>query len=616
MKNYLPIILFFLFSVQLIGQKKLEIKQAVYHRSSLSYLFINYNGKYKTTVDRALASIEVPSQLDDNRLKNPVIEPENQSDLGSPQRIEQLMQQKRIPNQIMEIWFDRKSDGTFDMETILKRGQYNANDSEVLTALSMERGMSALDQTAMQLVNSSYILIMKLNNLESYDEMYDQMNRQRKSVAKRNKTQYKPVTRLYNGYMGQIDFQLFQIDFSDSIASIFYRDLWTVSNDDEAKKNDRKRAFDTFNFPLIYHYQTTLDVASQQINSAFPLAPLVQASDQDMMARLFEKGVSKFLDEIEELIPKFKVRANILNTKPVAAKIGLKEGLRVDQRFFVYENRMDKSGRLYADRKGVVRVKNVVDNRSNADGQSESTVFYQLAGHKLGTGMILESHKGANMSFYAGYQFMGEINGGVLRLDYNLSSFFASLSADGNASPGIKVFLEAGFDFQEYKSNGFKYYDKDHVFKATIDDNSDEIYRADFAFTRFGGGFAKQIVLKPNLILAPEVAWNYEWATSNTLYDENDQEVSLSDLEKVSSSGSSDVSSSDNLSYSVHYLKAGAQLIINIAYPFQLYGSIDFYAPILGPLDRNNDHIASYNWNDFFKNRNGMTVGAGMRIEF
>ena len=611
------IILLICCSANTYSQQTVQLKDAVYYRSSLTYVVENYSGRYRTQVIETFPEVKVPVKLDDNRIERPIIKQVEASEANYNQQVINSLQLKKIPNQIIAKWFDRKPDGSMDMDLVLQRGQYNANDAAVLSALSMQRGLSAIDQTAMELVGNSFILVIDIKDILTMDDEYDLTNKKRRAYAKKYKTQYNPVKRIFNGYKAHVEYRLYQINFNDSIAAIFYRNLWVDENDSEEIKNQRKKAFEDFNFPLIYQYQTFRTITGTQLNPGIPLAPFTQASKRRLMIRMFENGVAAFITDVEKVIPKFKVRANLVSSDPILAKIGLKEGLHVDQRFFVYEDKMNKAGKVKSKRKGVVRVKHVSDNRQNATGNTESTEFYQIAGNGLGVGMVLEQQRGANMSLSAGYNFIGEVNGVEFRLDYNLSNLFASLSQDGNVVPGFKAYIEMGFDYQTYHSNLFKYHDINNIYEATLERADDEIYKANFGFARFGLGLAKSFQLSKNVSLAPELAWNYEMALSTNMWDEAGEDVSLVgvvDANTFNKPSNTDVS--NTLQYNVHYFIAGAQVVINIAYPVQLYGKLDLFMPFLGTLDRENEIFVNYRWRDFFVDRIGMTIGGGLRVEF
>jgi len=612
------IILFLIFcSSWAYSQQTIKLKEAVYYRSSLTYIVENYSGRYRTEVIEAFPEVQIPEKLDDNRIDRPIIPQVDASETNYNQQVVDRLQQEEIPNKIIAKWFNRKPDGSFDMDLVLQRGQYNANDDAVLSALSMQRGLSAIDNTAMELVGNSFILVIDIKDILTMDDEYDLTNKRRRAYAKKYKAEYNPVKRIFNGYKAHVEYRLYQINFNDSIAAIFYRNLWVDADDPEDVKSQRRKAFEEFNFPLIYQYQTFRTITGTQLNPGIPLAPFNQASKRKLMIRMFENGVDAFIADVEKVIPKFKVRANLIDSDPIKAKIGLKEGLHVDQRFFVYEDKMNKSGHIKSKRKGVVRVKHVSDNRQNSTGNTESTEFYQIAGNGLGAGMVLEQQRGANMSLSAGYNFIGEVNGVEFRLDYNLSSLFASLSHTGNAVPGFKVYIEMGFDYQTYKSNYFKYHDINNIYESTLERADDEIYKANFGFARFGLGLAKSFQLTKNVSLAPELAWNYEIAISTNMWDENGEDVSLDNIVDESTLNKpSDSDVSNSLQYNVHYFIAGAQVIINIAYPLQLYGKLDLFMPFLGTLDRDNKLFINYRWRDFFVDRIGMTIGGGLRLEF
>lgn len=613
------IIILYCFAAESNSQETIQLKDAVYHRSSLTYIVESYHGSYQQLVKSVIPRVKVPLKLDDNRLEKPEIRRIDDASLSAAQynaeMIDQL-QQNKIPNQIIANWFNRKPDGSFNMNLVLQRGQYDANDAAVLNALSMQRGLSAIDITAMELVENSFILVMDIKEVHSMDDEYDLKDKALRAFAKRNKAKYEPIKRIMNGYKAAVEYRLYQVNFNDSIAAIFYRNLWVDADDPADIKADRKKAFDNFYFPLIYQFKTVLNISGTQLNPGIPFAPLNQASDSEMMIRMFENGVEGVIREIEKVLPKFRIRANLVNTNPIEAKIGLKEGLIVDQRFFVFEDKMNRSGNVKSKRKGVVRVKRVSDNREISDGDSKSTQFYQIAGQNLGAGMVVEQHRGANMGLSAGYNFLGNIKGVEFRLDYNLSSMFAGISPNGNAMTGFKIYIEIGIDMRTYESNSFKFYDVTSIFESTLSRDDNELYKANFGFLRMGLGFSKSIQLSKNVAIAPELGWNYEIAYSNEMKDQNGDVLSLrSIVDKNTLSGATTNDVAENLQYNVHYIIAGAELTINIAYPIQFYGKIDFFGPVTGTLDRDNK-LYHEKWHDFFSDRKGMTIGGGIRLEF
>jgi hypothetical protein len=601
------------------SQQTPQLKDAVYHRSSVTYIYESYNGKYRQLVKLAMSDVGVPAKFDDNRLLKPIIPQIDESSMSGSDynaQVTSSLQQNKIPNKIIAKWFNRKSDGSFNMNLVLNRGNYDASDKDVLKALSMQRGLSAIDQAAMELVESSYILVMDIKQIQTLDEAYANRDNILKAYAKQYNVKYVPVKRIMNGFKAQVEYRLYQINFNDSIAAIFYRNLWIDQDDPAAVKSKRRADFDNFYFPLVYQFRTELNISGTQLNPGIPFAPVNQASDSELLTKMLKNGVDDFITVVTKVIPKFRIRASIINTKPIEANIGLKEGLKTDQRYFVYQDKMNKKGGIKSKRLGVIRVKHVADNREISIGDSKSTRFYQIAGKGLGTGMIAEQHHGANMGFSIGYNFLGNIKGVEFRLDYNLSSLFAALSPDGNTITGFKIYAEIGIDVQKYESKYFKFYDIENIYEETVSKDNDEIYKARFGLIRMGLGLSKSFQLSKNVAIAPEFGWNYEIAIANSMQDESGKDVSLNKITNAySQSGASSNDVANNLQYSVHYIIVGAELTVNIAYPLQLYGKLDLFGPLTPTLDRDNN-LYNQKWHDFFNDRGGMTIGAGIRLEF
>ena len=74
--------------------------------------------------------------------------------------------------------------------------------------------------------------------------------------------------------------------------------------------------------------------------------------------------------ELGRKIEDFKLKVTVFKAYPVTAKLGTKEDLYTDQRFYVYEIEQDRSGNQSTVRKGVVRAKTINDNKGIATGTS------------------------------------------------------------------------------------------------------------------------------------------------------------------------------------------------------------------------------------------------------
>ena len=97
---------------------------------------------------------------------------------------------------------------------------------------------------------------------------------------------------------------------------------------------------------------------------------------EDIPAEIQNNAVFELGRKIED----FRLKVTVFKAYPVSAKLGTKEDLYIDQRFYVYEIEQEKNGNQKINRKGVVRVKTINDNKQVATGSSLPSVFQQVAG--------------------------------------------------------------------------------------------------------------------------------------------------------------------------------------------------------------------------------------------
>jgi hypothetical protein len=119
---------------------------------------------------------------------------------------------------------------------------------------------------------------------------------------------------------------LFKLDFNENINALFWQDLWAEAG--EASLSSKKQAFDNFDFPIQYIFRTSCQVEASQYNPGESLAPKVQASAQELLEKLITDGANQNLFNIEQALEDFRVKTVLFGTRPITAKIGLKENLR------------------------------------------------------------------------------------------------------------------------------------------------------------------------------------------------------------------------------------------------------------------------------------------------
>ncbi len=444
-----------------------------------------------------------------------------------------------IGRQMIAKWFSRQPDGMFNLDYIHQCGLYNASDQDFLMSGAAKRGESVLFDAGEKLVNKTYALVISPYELKYSDD----------------KTSH--------GWSSTYDVFLFKLDFDDEVVSRFY-EQWPFDDDPTDVKKAKIAAFDTLSFTL----------------SSFYLKPGMMASSTDIYAANKKPKTSdKLLDEtvkqmysdalfnIDKDLEPFRVKMNVSGTHPIKSKIGKKEDLKCDQRYFVYEYVWNgKTGTTDLNRKAVVRsTGKITDNRGVATGASGESQFYQVYGGTVRQGMVMQQRNDFGISLIPGYE-----SGGISGFDMQLwirTGFVTNV-------PSLYLMADIGFDQGNYKYADYPEFE--------------------FSFTRYSVGLGKGFRLVRIVEFTPFLAYGIE----STKYEDDD-------LKSIKTS----------------YIKGGGMIGINLMYNFSITGHLNFYAPF-GKVDTEtkdgDKKTEDFTWKDEkgFKGRSGMSMMFGLRFEF
>lgn len=570
MKNLLLLLLFgalpFLNLAQNIDESAKKVKSVVsseYDRSSVTFIGLDFNENLSSKLYTQFASLQVPDKYYDNNVNTRVIKPgisrpatDDYLQQIEPEKIAAWLKEKKVGQQILAKWFNRQADGTFNVDILKERGLFNANDNDYKVASSSKRGEASLMDMGLQLVDKSYVLVFDFYNIVTMSEYYT-----KEEIAAEKRTM--------NGFKSSLNSYLFQLDFSEIVAAEFFQNYWISEGDvDQQAKID---AFENAEFAFKFVSKQRSSPSATQYNKGETLAPKVQKTEDELLDALCASALISVTTTIENQQDAFKVKAMVSDVHPIAAKIGKKEGLKFDNRYFVYENRMRKNGDTYSKKVAVVKSMKVVDNRMVTSGESESSEFYQIAGGKVDNyGMFLEQHNDVGLNLCLGYTAVGAI-GATVRAEYYISKFFGDLVGEGKSGKALtawKIYLEGGFG-AEAPTN------------ETIDD--------EFNFVRLSGGIGKDFHPIPLMHWGLFAGYGIETGT----WDVTEEEIS-----------------SD-------FIEAGVRVGINLSSNIQLLGTAS-YNSLIGSEIKENGEVTEedFQYEDFFEDRMGLGVNIGLRIMF
>jgi hypothetical protein len=486
--------------------------------------------------------------------------------------------ERDVAKQIVKVWFPYDAEKKeYSLHVIHGRGAYSATDEDVMKADATKRGRSELEEAGEQLIGRSYIVVY---------EFYDVKTLQDKNSS---------------GYEANVNLYLFKLDGDSAIINTLY-DKWTDPTAIDKMEVSVKHIASIVNKGKLNPVQLT---QSNDPNS------FLTVSDEELFS-LFAGEISKRADVyLTKVNEDFKVKAPVYKVNPIRAKIGLKEGVTVDQRYFAYETEADEDGKLSSVRKGVVRATSkITPNNVVATGEGDSitvkasktvdgvpmpyeykisstSIFYQTHGRRIEPGFILQQKPdwGVGVSVLAGLDLtvLAELSAGMW-----LTQYVPALAKYSKYFPyGLKIYGKLALPFTAPKP----------VKITTASGNSADCYlaanekgisigednKANKAFlSLLNFGASKDFYFARRMALTPYVG------VSMLLVTQEDNEAVKSFNQEVVNNGPSTIG-----------LDLGVNYTLAILHNFQLIGNVGFNSTKMGWFEGG-----------------GITAGAGLRVQF
>ena len=414
----------------LMAQTKDGATEIKYRRSSLHTILIeSENFPRKETVLKAYNNAPFPDKYNDHTIGAKSFEPkkyaitdEERAAAGKkksvagkadneradmPLVINKYFKENKVANQLAAKWFNRQADGSFDMSLIGERGYYDATEMEANIAKGSARGTASLADAGEELIKNTFVVVSKLNFVSN--EIAAAAAREVAKAKARDikvptvqqaalKTADKAYEKAKEGYSVWTTAFLYRLKWNDSIAAVFYNDLWMDKTNIAPKK---KEAFD--NTDLF-----ELEFVGDEKATSLVLFSLKEKRTEDEIVELATiRNIDAVYAKLQKKYDVFKTKTPLYTGNPITAKIGMKEGLEGDEKFEVLEQTLDeKTGRTKYVSKGIIKVNanQIWDNRYMAGEYVEpgsedakpkpvydSTLF--KGGKKFYSGLLIKQMK-------------------------------------------------------------------------------------------------------------------------------------------------------------------------------------------------------------------------------
>ncbi len=313
-------------------------------------------------------------------------------------KIDKTINESKLANKLVASWFNRSADGKFDMSLIQKRGYYNASELEASIAQGQKKNMATLGDAGEELIRNSFVTFTKLEFIENEPVAAFIRDAAKTEASSGGKPQlmvnaaHKAADKIYEktkeGYSLWSKTWLYRLNWNDSIASVFYNELWS-----KPSSFDKSDLF-------------SLEFVGVQYNQSLVTFKLGETRTQEQIIDLaLVRNVENAFAELQKDNDVFKPKVPILSVDPITAQIGMKEGLKGGEKFDVLEMTQDpktglteyiKVGSVTADKKLIwdnrynagEKVEQVLDDKGNP---INATTF--KGGKSLQPGMLLKQVK-------------------------------------------------------------------------------------------------------------------------------------------------------------------------------------------------------------------------------
>lgn len=367
MRRFISFVLLLVLFCACMAQER-QLEQS-YRRSSLYSIMLNTGIKYSNEMEQVFADFTVPDKFNDHSLGLKSIKDVSKvEDKHVP--IERFLYKSQLAKRMVSKWFSRdKNTGAFSMETVAERGNYNASLLDVALARSSVRGEAMLSDAGEELIGNTFLLVNEISYIDKESNAMaaaaifgtiaavagsvgnaaggsnaGSVANLTKSIADLGSN----ISDLVAGFSVKVTSYLYQLEWNDSVANIFYTNYYYDKNNIDATK---KTAYenDTELFKLKFVGKQTVKSDKTSLRGVH--------TNGDLISKTMQRAIDKSIVELQRENEVFRVKVPIVKIAEdgIHVQIGLKEGVSEKSRFEVLEQVVDENGRTKYKRVGTIK---------------------------------------------------------------------------------------------------------------------------------------------------------------------------------------------------------------------------------------------------------------------
>lgn len=401
MKKIILYILAFVSCWQFSSAQDVE-QEMKYRRSSIYSIMLKHeNQKFADTIANVFQLMPVPDKYNDHDLSVKVVSVTTKEVASS--EVESFLNKNGIASRLVSKWFNRDfTNGACDVELIKERGLYNASEMDKSVALQTQRGRAMLEDAGEELIGNTFVLVNDISYIDKSkgSKAVGGILRalgQFADIATNSNTYGDlgeltgDIAETYKGFKVKIYTHLYQLVWDEESSTTFYERMYTDEPDME-----KLGAME------LYRDKFKLKYVGSQLSdgSTTSFLGIKEDEPQLMVRKACQRALDDNVANLQKNYEAFKVKVPLLNTEPLTAQIGKKEGITEKSRFEVLEVQ-EKNGRTVYERVGVIKpVSDLIwDNRfmaieEKAEGATlRYTTFKKVSGRNFYPGMLIREIK-------------------------------------------------------------------------------------------------------------------------------------------------------------------------------------------------------------------------------
>ncbi len=370
-------------------------KELKYRRSSLYTMMINDTLRdHFNVIKDAFGNTELSEKFNDHNI-GPYLIDATSGEKDQSEIITQYLNENGVARELVAKWFNRNQDGKFNMDLIATRGQYNASDLDYMIAGDSKRGEALLADAGEELIGNTFLIVndYKYTNKEEVAKKASGFLSVIKDVA--SKVGYNDIVTaaaatdlalgvVGKGYVIKTTSYLYRLEWDDEVQSTFYQEYWMDDNNYESSKKEAFDTCDLFKLRLVGEESAWADLQSTVFTSK---------SEEDLIRIATVKATDKGISKLQRKFEEFRTKSPLHSGDPIAAQIGLKEGLEKGDRFEVLEQVIDEDGRTSYKRVGTIKV--------DPDKIWDNSYLHEENSEVVNSNPFTE-FKGSNNKYYSG----------------------------------------------------------------------------------------------------------------------------------------------------------------------------------------------------------------------